>query len=84
MIDSFVRLENEAFIVGDGVNRPNGLLKAKAEIVDTADVTSEMLLKLINSLDEGYLATASFLMNRSTLSAIQLLQDKVGRFIWQQ
>jgi HK97 family phage major capsid protein len=84
LIDSFVRLENEAFIAGDGVNRPNGLLKAKAETIETADVTPEMLLKLINSLDEGYLANASFLMNRSTLYAIQSLQDKVGRFIWQQ
>jgi HK97 family phage major capsid protein len=47
-------------------------------------VAPEMLLKLINSLEEGYLANASFLMNRGTLSAIQSLQDKTGRFVWQQ
>ena len=49
-----------------------------------AAVTPEMLLKLINTLDDGYLANASFLMNRGTLSAIQSLQDKTGRLIWQQ
>jgi len=86
LIDSFVRLENEAFIIGDGTNKPNGLLKdTKVEAIEAGTaITPEMLLKLINTLDEGYLANASFLMNRGTLSSIQSLQDKTGRFIWQQ
>jgi len=86
LIDSFVRLENEAFITGDGTNKPKGLLKdTKVEAIAAGtEVTPEMLLKLINSLEEGYLANASFLMNRGTLSAIQSLKDTTGRFIWQQ
>ncbi len=43
-----------------------------------------MLMKLINSLDEGYIANASFIMNRKTLSLIQGLKDEEGRFIWNQ
>ena len=86
LVDSFVKLENEAFITGDGVNRPHGLLNdTKVQAIDAGtSVTPEMLLNLINSLDEGYLANASFLMNRITLSAIQALKDTAGRFIWQQ
>lgn len=84
--DSFVRLENEAFITGDGNNKPFGLLNnADIERVQVgANVEPGALLSLINELDEGYLANASFLMNRTTLSALQGLRDGNGRFIWQQ
>ena len=84
--DSFVKLENEAFISGDGNDKPKGLLlNDQVEQIELGkNVTADSLLKLINSLDEGYLANASFLMNRNTLSAIQSLKDQTGRFIWQQ
>ena len=84
--DSFIKLENEAFVSGDGANKPNGfLLNAKIEKIETGNaVNVEMLLKLINSLDEGYLSNASFIMNRKTLSSIQGLKDEGGRFIWNQ
>lgn len=84
--DSFIKLENEAFVAGDGTNKPNGfLLNAKIEKIDAGSaVNVEMLMKLINSLDEGYIANASFIMNRKTLSLIQGLKDEEGRFIWNQ
>lgn len=84
--DSFIKAENEAFISGDGDKKPFGLLsngdieKVQAE----AKVTTEFLLHLINKLPEEHLNNASFLMNRSTLAAIQGLKDDTGRFIWQQ
>lgn len=48
--DSFVRLENEAFISGDGDNKPFGLLtNADVDRIDVgAAVESRMLLNLIN------------------------------------
>jgi len=84
--DSFVKLENEAFITGDGSNKPNGFLVNAdiAKINGGAEVTTDMLLDLINALDEGYLANASFVMNRKTLSSIQNLKDENDRFIWSQ
>lgn len=84
--DSFIKLENEAFVTGDGTNKPNGfLLNDKVEKIDSGSaVNVEMLLNLINSLDDGYLANASFIMNRKTLSLIQGLKDEEGRFIWNQ
>ncbi|PCJ24934.1 MAG: phage major capsid protein [Rickettsiales bacterium] len=86
LVDSFVKLENEAFINGDGNNKPFGLL-ANAGIgrIDVEhEVSPASLLNLINGVGEGYLENASFLMNRSTLSSIQSLTDEAGRFIWQQ
>lgn len=57
----------------------------KIEKLDAGkNVTPEMLIDLINSMDEEYLANATFLMNRTTLSEIQKLRDGNGRFIWQQ
>lgn len=86
LVDSFVKLENEAFINGDGNNKPSGILQDnKVKTVNGGNaVTIELLLELINSIDEGYLTNAHFLMNRGTLSAIQSLKDNTGRFIWQQ
>jgi len=84
--DQFIRLENEAFISGDGNNKPFGLLKNETiERLDVgAEVTPHILLDMISKLDEGYLSNASFVMNRKTLSKIQSLTDESGRFIWQQ
>lgn len=86
LVDSFVKLENQAFIFGDGKNKPVGLLtNKKVEVVEEAKgINVDTLLQLINKLSEGYLANASFLMSRKTLSAIQTLKDNTGRFIWQQ
>lgn len=84
--DSFIKAENEAFINGDGDRKPTGLLRNNdVECIDVgSDVSSGILLNLINSLPEAYLSNASFLMNRTTLSAIQGLRDDNLRFIWQQ
>ena len=86
LVDSFVKLENEAFINGNGEDKPHGLLTNEhVERINVGEVvTADILIKLINSVNEGYLSNASFLMNRNTLSAIQSIQDQTGRFIWQQ
>ncbi len=86
IVDSFVKLENEAFIKGDGENKPKGFLTNEKidKIESGTSVSPESLLGLINSLDKGYLANASFIMNRKTLSSIQGLKDDTGRFIWNQ
>jgi HK97 family phage major capsid protein len=84
--DSFINLENKAFIDGDGSNKPIGILINKdiQQITVGSAITVDILINLINSLDENYIANASFIMNRKTLSLIQSLKDKNGRFIWSQ
>ncbi len=84
--DSFIKLENLAFIDGDGNKKPFGILKNNdIKKIDTGNsVTPDILLKLISELSEEHLANACFLMNRTTLALIQNLRDENGRFIWQQ
>lgn len=86
LIDSFAGLENQAFINGDGVLKPTGILRNEGvQRIDTQglEITTSFLLRMINSLPEEYIANSSFLMNRTTLAAIQNLKDENGRFIWQ-
>ncbi len=83
--DSFAKVENEAFIYGDGDKKPVGILhNDKLERIDcAAEITVESLLNLINALGEEYQQNATFLMNRVTLAKIQKLKDNNGRFVWQ-
>ncbi|RYE05672.1 MAG: phage major capsid protein [Rickettsiaceae bacterium] len=84
--DHFLRVENDAFINGDGNKKPLGILANNSHIKEINvgnRVTPDILIDLINSLDESYLANATFLMNRVTLAEIQKLKDNDGKFIWQ-
>jgi len=85
--DSFVKMENDAFINGDGVKKPKGILSPDHDKIEKVKmgnkITADRLLDFINSLKEEYLANATLLMNRITLSEVQKLKDNQGRFIWQ-
>ncbi len=88
IIDSFIKLENEAFIHGNGDKKPFGILHYKNDplvqhVQINSEITADSLLAMINSLEENFLANACFLLNRLTLSKIQSLKDNNGRFIWQ-
>ena len=84
---SFIRKENESFLLGDGQDKPHGILcnndieKISAETKGAISIND--ILNLINSLDDEYSGNSAFVMNKSTLSAIQNYQDHSGRFIWQ-
>lgn len=86
--DSFVKMENNAFINGDGIKKPRGILSPDHDKIEEVKmgnkITADGLLDFINSLKEEYLANATLLMNRITLSEVQKLKDNQGRFIWQQ
>ncbi|KAF8818806.1 phage major capsid protein [Rickettsia endosymbiont of Cardiosporidium cionae] len=89
--ESFSKMENEAFINGDGNKKPSGILYDPEDKVqkisvglDNITIDANILLNLLNALDPSYTNDATFLMNRTTLSALQSLQDQMGRFIWQQ
>lgn len=84
--DSFIRLENEAFFAGDGDKKPFGILANKEiQMIDAngTEITAELLMQMIHALDESYLTNATFIMNPTTLAAIQALKSTDGRFIWQ-
>lgn len=89
LVENFAKMENAAFVRGDGLNKPKGFLTyddtiiERLNVADSDKVNPSDLLNLINSLDEEYLGNAHFLMHRKTLSEIQKMKDNSGRFVWQ-
>lgn len=93
LINSFSKLENQAFIKGDGSSSPRGILtyqdgqewgkiqQVKSKIEGAFD--ADNLFNLYFSLKEQYCNNASFLMNRFTLHMVRTLKDKnSGRYLW--
>jgi len=95
---SFSKLEGAAFVSGDGVGKPRGLLTyATADAADdlrewgtlqtvpsgaAAAIVEDSLLDVVYSLRPEYRAGASWLMSRQTAAAVRKLKDSTGRFFW--
>jgi HK97 family phage major capsid protein len=93
---AFAVLEGAAFVSGNGVGKPEGLLSAQrianllamvpTQIVnsgDNAGITADGLINLIYSLPEFYTRNATFLMRRATMGAVRLLKNGFGQYLWQ-
>lgn len=90
----FKRLENKAFVDGDGSGQPKGILDYAAgtswgqiEQIDSGAngaLTADGLIKLYYSLQEDYAVQATFLMNRSVVQAARLLKETTtDQYLWQ-
>jgi len=81
--------EEEAFITGDGVGKPYGILHDTegAEVgVTTASataITADELIKLYYSLRGPYRTNAVWLLNDATVAQIRTLKDNNGQYLWQ-
>jgi len=77
-------LQEAAFISGNGVKKPTGVL-VSAQVGKTAAlasaITVDEMLDLMYSVKEGYDKT--LLMNRSTELALRKLKDSNGQYLWQ-
>ena len=90
--DIFSRKENTAFISGDGVGKPRGILTydsgtswGQIEQVSSGSsgaVTADKLVELFYSLKEAYATRAAFLMNRATVDAVRKLKDSTNQYLW--
>jgi HK97 family phage major capsid protein len=89
--------ENKAFVSGDGVNKPRGLLTYAAGgsnlhplggIATTASgavggITSDAIMALIYALPSAFTNGAGFALNRNTHKVIRTLKDGQGNYLWQ-
>jgi HK97 family phage major capsid protein len=94
--DKFARAEAAAFISGDGIDKPKGILAHSILQNDSwawgnlgyvpsgidGDVTPESVVDLVYALGAQYRAGASFVMNSKTAGVIRKLKDADGRFLW--
>lgn len=95
----FDRQEGIAFLSGDGVNKPYGLLTHVTggtnaarhpfgAILSTASgavggIASDNLVTLQYALPAQYTPNAKFYMNRNSLGTIRKLKDGQGNYLWQ-
>jgi len=91
--EKFARAEATAFLTGNGVGRPRGLLTYPAgtawgqveQINSGASgaVTADGLVDLQGSLKDAYGAGAAWLANRLVLRDIRKLKDTTNQYLWQ-
>ena len=94
--DKFSRAEASAFIHGDGVDKPKGVL-AHSMVDNEAwiwgnlgyvptgvdgEVTADSVVDLVYALGAQYRSNASFVMSSKTAGRVRKLKDLDGRFLW--
>lgn len=90
----FARKESTAFVSGNGVGQPRGILTYDAgtdwgqiqqiNSGTSGAVTGDGLVKLYYAMKEAYATRATFLMNRSVMQAVRLLKESTtDQYIWQ-
>ena len=80
--------EEDAFLNGDGVNKPTGIFDSKkgGELGVTTKaqtINADELIDLVYSLDRPYRKRAAFILNDATVAQIRKLKDVNGAYIWQ-
>ncbi len=92
------RKENAAFINGDGLTRPQGILSAqqsdqeeegRLQVLPTgrngqfaANNPDDILVNLVHSLRPEYMQDAVWMMPRSALSEIRKMKGQDGHYLW--
>lgn len=84
----FGKAEEVAFLNGDGVGKPKGVLHA-TEGADvgvtaalTADIAFDEIHSLYFSLEPEYRSNAVWVMNDETALALRDLKDSTGNYLW--
>jgi HK97 family phage major capsid protein len=86
--ESFGGIESDAFIRGDGVGKPKGIL-------DSADIVSDPtaaagvidgddLITMFYKLKSAYRNNGTWMMNSNTLAAVRKLKTADGAYIWRE
>ncbi|MCD2164289.1 phage major capsid protein [Comamonas koreensis] len=95
----FAKQEGLAFLSGDGVNKPKGLLTyvtggtnatahpfgaiAQVNSGAAAAITTDGIVDIVYSLPSAFTGNARFIMNRKTQGLVRKLKDGQGNYIWQ-
>lgn len=84
----FANAEEAAFVNGDGVGKPTGVVQGAEQgkvgaTGQTTSVTADDLIDLFHSLRRPYRPRATWLMADSTAKAVRKLKDNDGQYLWQ-
>jgi HK97 family phage major capsid protein len=86
--ERFAVAEGSAFVSGDALGKPEGLLTngsiGETNSGNASAITAAGLIDLIYAIKDGYARNASFMMRRATIGAIRKLTDPAtGTYLWQ-
>jgi len=85
--EQFAKAEGNAFIAGNGTNKPTGITNGSTvsttAAAAAAAIATDDLMNLVHDLKSEYARSATFMLNRSTLGAIRKLKDTAGQYIFQ-
>lgn len=96
--DRFARAENNAFVLGDGIDKPRGF----TTYPDGSDLTNsikrfptgvdgdfaaapnggDVLIDALYGLKASYMANATWFMSRSTMAKVRKIKDSDGSYLW--
>ena len=90
--EAFAVAENAAFLLGDGIKKPRGVLTYSAgttgwgdvEQVPTGDatkITADSLIAIYHALKSPYRQSATWMMNPATLAQIRAMKDSNGAYL---
>ncbi|WP_170587210.1 phage major capsid protein [Ruegeria arenilitoris] len=94
--DKFARAEAAAFINGDGIDKPKGILSHPAVDNDVwtwgnlgyvptgvaGGIDADAIVDVVYALGAQYRVNGTFVMNSKTAGVIRKLKDADGRFLW--
>ena len=81
--------EEEAFLTGNGVSKPTGILNATGggqvgvTTAKPTEITADELIDLYYSLKAAYRQNAIWILNDTTIKLIRKLKDANGQYLWQ-
>ncbi|MEW5921606.1 MAG: phage major capsid protein [Bacillota bacterium] len=83
---SLATAEEQAFIAGDGVGKPRGILPDVPVGVTAASATAiaaDEIIRLFHSVPAPYRGRATWIMNDAVAMAVRLLKDNTNQYLWQ-
>jgi HK97 family phage major capsid protein len=87
LAEDFGQKEAEAFLWGNGVKQPEGLMVNPAipEVANghASNLSTDALIRLMYSLPQAYRSRGAWAMNGTTLGILRTLKDMQGQYIWQ-
>jgi len=85
--EQFAKAEGGAFVSGNSVGKPEGIVTNSSVGVTASGVSASLnansLISLYHAVKPDYSRNGTFVMNRSTLAAVRKLQDGSGQYVFQ-
>lgn len=85
--EQFAKAEGNAFVTGNSVGKPEGIVTNSSVGVTasgvSADINANALITLYHAVKPDYSRNGTFVFNRATLARIRKLQDTAGQYIFQ-